>query len=137
MPRFTFLKGNGIARSDEENSSLEAGDEHLAVGVGDVGNRLEPAILLLFARLGVGLRGGVGQLGAGETHLVERHELGLAVGLHAHEHRHGIGALAARHREIRAPRNRVHRQILDDDLGGLGAEEGGDFFVDGLGLNRG
>ena len=43
-----------------------------------------------------------------------------------------VGPLTAHHRDVGVLRARVHGHVGDDDLFGLGAEEGGNLLVDGL-----
>ena len=108
----------------------EAGDDHAAVDVRDVGDRFLARIAAASAR-GHGLVGrGVRQRGLGELHLVERDDLELAGGRDAHQHRSGVGPAAAGDREIGGVRHGVDHHVVDEDLVGRGSEEGGDLLVD-------
>ena len=63
-------------------------------------------------------------------HVVERNLGHLPGGIEAQNHRHRIGTLAARNRQINVLRDRVHFDVVDQDLIFRCAEQRGNFLVD-------
>ena len=64
--------------------------------------------------------------------LASETSLSLAGRVGAQDHGNGVGAAAARDRDVDVLRDRVDHHVLNQDLVGGGAEHGGDLLVDAL-----
>ena len=97
----------------------QTGDEDAAIGESQVGDRLGP---LPFVGAG-----SIGELGLGETDILERHVFELAVRMDSDQYRGRVGPAPARNGDINISRQRIDRQVVDRDLLGIGSQHGGDF----------
>ena len=106
----------------------EAGDQHLAIDVLQLGDGLHALpVLLRLIEQGDGHVLDVGERNFGE----------LAARGGAQDHGNGIGAASARDRDVDVLRDRVDDDVLNQDLVGGRAEHGGDLLVDALDFEAG
>src|SRR5262249_46332615 len=99
----------------------ESGDDDLAVDVGEVGEGLGA---LIAGGDNVG-ECGLGEFGIGEFELGE-----FSRGIDADENGGGVGPAATGNGEESAAGGGVDGEVVDEDVGGSGAEHGGDLLVE-------
>ena len=107
----------------------ETGDHHAAVGEGDVRNRFRAWIRTAASLARHSVDRGVGKHGFARLNTVERDDLKLSTRSNPHDHRRPVRAPSARNGKIGIPRDRIHRQVVDQDLIRLRPEQRGDLEI--------